>query len=64
VGDLVERGLLEASSGELLKTIRSHNPLLFDFVLKRSLRSNGKAFATVIFETRDFFLRGAAHRPR
>jgi uncharacterized protein len=64
VGDLVARGLLEASSGALLKTIRSHNPLLFDFVLKRSLRSNGKAFATAVFETREFFLRGAPPRPR
>jgi len=56
VRNLVERGLLEASSGELLKTIRIHNPLLFDFALKRALRSNGKAFAAAIFETREFFL--------
>jgi len=59
VGDLVARGLLAESSAEPLKTIRSHNPLLFDFVVKRALRANGKSFAASIFETRDFFLRRA-----
>ena len=59
VGDLVERELLEPARAEPLKTIRGHNPLLFDFVVKRSLRSNGKSFAASIFETRDFFLRRA-----
>jgi len=39
----------------VLKQIRRHNPLLFDFVLKRSLRSRGKALATGVFETRKFF---------
>ena len=34
-----------------------HNPLLFDFVLKRHLRSNGKALARGVFETRAFFMR-------
>ena len=60
VGDLVERGLLEPSSAEPLKTIRSHNPLLFDFVLKRALHADGKSFAPSVFETADFFLRRAA----
>jgi uncharacterized protein len=40
-----------------LKEIRSHNPLLFDFVLKRALRSNAKALAAGVFETRAFFVR-------
>ncbi len=31
------------------------NPLLFDFVLKRHLRSNGRALAKNVFETRPFF---------
>lgn len=60
VRELVARGLLEAEAEDLLKTIRSHNPLLFDFVLKRALRASGKAFAASIFETRDFFLRRSA----
>jgi len=39
----------------LLSAIREHNPLLFDFVLKRHLRSAGKRFAPGVFETRSFF---------
>jgi len=60
VRDLVARGLLEASAEAALKAIRSHNPLLFDFVLKRLLRANGRSFPPSVFETRDFFLRRTA----
>jgi predicted TIM-barrel fold metal-dependent hydrolase len=60
VRDLVARGLLEPATEDVLKTIRSHNPLLFDFVLKRALHANGKSFAPSVFETRDFFLRRAS----
>jgi mannonate dehydratase len=52
---LVNVGLLDKNSGPVLTEIRQHNPLLFDFVLKRGLRSNGKALAASIFETRSFF---------
>ena len=54
---LVSLKLLEASAAPVLREIRAHNPLLFDFVLKRSLRSNGKALAAGVFETRAFFVR-------
>jgi uncharacterized protein len=54
---LVSLGLLAASSASVLKEIRPHNPLLFDFVLKRALRSNGRALAAGVFETRAFFMR-------
>ena len=33
----------------------SDYPLLFDFVLKRNVRVNGKGFAAAVFETRAFF---------
>jgi mannonate dehydratase len=52
---MVSLGLLEPGAGPVLSEIRSHNPLLFDFVLKRSLRASGKAFARSVFETRRFF---------
>jgi mannonate dehydratase len=52
---LVSRGLLEEPAAPVLKEIRSYNPLLFDFVLKRHLRSNSKALSGNIFETRSFF---------
>ena len=54
---LVSLGLLQESYADLLREIRTHNPLLFDFVLKRALRSKGKALAASVFETRMFFMR-------
>lgn len=56
---LASLGLIEKTSTGVLKEIRSHNPLLFDFVLKRTLRSNGKAFGASVFQTRRFFVGGA-----
>jgi mannonate dehydratase len=54
---LVSLKLLPESAAPVLKEIRLHNPLLFDFVAKRTLRSNGKAFSARVFETRGFFVR-------
>jgi predicted TIM-barrel fold metal-dependent hydrolase len=54
---LVSLKLVRASAADALREIRLHNPLLFDFVLKRHLRSNAKALATGVFETRMFFMR-------
>ena len=56
---LVSLGLVEAAAAPVLKEIRAHNPLLFDFVLKRRLRSGGKRLPRGVFETRRFFA-GAA----
>ncbi len=52
---IVSLGLLEAAAAPVLTEIRQHNPLLFDFVLKRSLRLKGKALPRSVFETRRFF---------
>lgn len=52
---LVSLGLLAQNAAPVLREIRLHNPLLFDFVLKRQLRSRGKGFARAVFETRRFF---------
>ena len=54
---LVSLGLVAERAVPVLKAIRAHNPLLFDFALKRHLRSSGKSFATGVFETRSFFER-------
>jgi mannonate dehydratase len=54
---LVGLGLLARDAAPVLREIRSHNPLLFDFVLKRHLRSNGRALPARVFETRAFFMR-------
>jgi len=54
---MVELKLIEPALAPLLSEIRLHNPLLFDFVLKRHLRANGRQLAAGIFETRPFFAR-------
>jgi predicted TIM-barrel fold metal-dependent hydrolase len=54
---LVALGLIRDAYSETLKEIRAHNPLLFDFVLKRHLRANGRALSKGVFETRAFFMR-------
>jgi len=54
---LVSLRMVQESAAPVLREIRAHNPLLFDFVLKRHLRSSGKAFSASVFETRAFFVR-------
>ena len=61
VEHLVSIGLLSASFSAVLTDIRRHNPLLFDFVLKRALRSGGKALPAGVFQTRAFFMRSSTH---
>lgn len=57
---LVREGLLHPSAAPVLERIREHNPLLFDFALKRHLVSNGKRFAPQVFETRHLIERLSA----
>lgn len=49
---LVQAGLLDAAQAEPLSRIREHNALLFDVVLKRSLRLGGARLPATIFEAR------------
>lgn len=44
--------MLDPAAAPVLERIREHNPLLFDFVLKRHLTSRGKRFAPRVFESR------------
>jgi mannonate dehydratase len=53
---LVKLKLLDEAVIPVLRVVREHNPLLFDFVLKRHLRYNGRAFPASVFETRKFFV--------
>ena len=52
----VEQGYLSEAEAGVLSEIRRYNPLLFDFVLKRSLAKEGRRFAPVVFESRRVFL--------
>jgi len=52
---LAKAGLLDSDVASVLDEIQQYNPLLFDFVLKRQLRSGQLKLADSIFHTRDFF---------
>ncbi len=47
---LQQAGLLAENDVPVLNRIRTHNPLLFDFVLKRRLRWQGRALPAAVFE--------------
>ena len=49
---LRSRGFLSEASVQVLDEVRRHNPILFDFMLKRLLDSGGKRFSPGIFESR------------
>lgn len=55
VQGLVRQGLLDERAVPVLKDLRHVNPLVFDFVLKRSLRWRGASLPAGVFETRAFF---------
>ena len=54
--ELHKLGYLAADKVAYIEQLRQHNPLLFDFVLKRNLEWQGKRLSSSVFETRRFFL--------
>lgn len=52
----VTLGWLDANTASTLSAIRRYNPLLFDFVLKRSLKIAGQRLQTTVFSTRRHFV--------
>jgi predicted TIM-barrel fold metal-dependent hydrolase len=52
---LAAQNFVPRQVAEVLKHVREHNPLLFDFALKRHLSSGGKQLSAAVFETRRFF---------
>lgn len=57
---LARERLLDDSVVPALDALRHHNPILFDFALKRQLASRGRRFAAAVFETRRHFDRSVA----
>jgi predicted TIM-barrel fold metal-dependent hydrolase len=51
VSEMAARGYLDVKLVEPISALRHHNPLLFDFVLKRHLAVEGRRFANTVFET-------------
>ena len=54
---LARANLLDKTLCSPLERLRKHNPLYFDFVLKRHLNWEGTHFADAVFSTRNFFIR-------
>lgn len=54
---LYQLGFIPQKDVEQLRELRQHNPLLFDFVLKRSMSWQGKRFSPGIFETSKMFVK-------
>ena len=55
LGKLRRRGFLSKAAAQILEQVRQHNAILFDFMLKRLLRSGGKSFAPEVFESRRIY---------
>ncbi len=53
--EFARAGMLAEEAVPVLDELHAHNPLLFDFVLKRHLRSGRHRFPAAVFETRGFF---------
>ncbi len=60
----VDQHYIDAATAKVLSAIRRHNPLLFDFVLKRHLSVNGKKLANAVFESRRVFELASRSQPR
>jgi mannonate dehydratase len=54
-GQHVRLGLVDEVTASVVFELQPHNPLLFDLVLKRSLRWQGRRFPPRVFETAGFF---------
>jgi mannonate dehydratase len=52
---LKEKQYITAEQVKVLAQLRQHNPLLFDFVLKRFLQVQGQRFSTAVFHTRSLW---------
>ena len=49
---LIREQFIDAGEARVLTEIRRHNPILFDFMLKRLVRSGNKCFSPRVFESR------------
>lgn len=57
VDHMVAEGFIAAPVAAVLSAIRQHNPLLFDFVLKRHLAHQGHRLGASVFHTQPYFTR-------
>ncbi|GMQ96400.1 MAG: hypothetical protein BMS9Abin15_0069 [Gammaproteobacteria bacterium] len=55
VRQIYRHGLVTDEEAQVILAIRRHNPVLFDFVLKRTLRAGSSQFSPSVFHTRHMF---------
>ena len=55
LSSFTDRGYIKQKEADILSAIRRYNPLLFDFVLKRTITVNGKSLKPSIFESAKVF---------
>lgn len=55
ITQLVKVDLLKPEHLPFLQQVKTYNPLMFDFAVKRLIKVNGIGFASNVFETRLFF---------
>ncbi|HLO95680.1 MAG TPA: hypothetical protein VK195_15315, partial [Burkholderiaceae bacterium] len=55
LGRLVAAGLLDKAEAAPLERLREHNPLLFDFALKRRVRWQGRVLSPRVFASASHF---------
>ena len=60
---MTKRGYIGESDADTIRAIRQYNPLLFDFVLKRTLRRNGKGFSAGRLPDRSNSRASSRHQP-
>jgi mannonate dehydratase len=53
----VDAGMIDARDAQFLDRLRPQHPLLFEFVLKRTLSVGGRRLSDAVFHTRPFFTR-------
>lgn len=52
---LIKNNLLDESKGDFLNSVRPYNAWLYDFLVKRFMKSGGISFSNDVFHTRDLF---------
>ncbi|MBV8502129.1 MAG: amidohydrolase family protein [Paucibacter sp.] len=60
LGSLVRANLLQERHVPVLETVREHNPLLFDFMLRRLVQWQGQGFDAAVFATARHFHGGVS----
>ncbi len=54
--NLADHGLIDKSAIPFVNQVRQHNSWLYDFLIKRMMKSNGVQFDNAVFQTRKHFL--------